>query len=242
MKTANSVLTTSLVIVLAATAHAVNPIGIPANYQLLFSEDFQSTNAASRFVYTDPAAWTVSEMNGRRSLELKQQSNYQPTFRSPVNIALIAHQQFGDFILEVDLLQTSKEYGHRDLCLFYGFQSPTQFYYTHIATKADDHAHNCFLVQNAPRTKIARETTAGFDWGQGVWHKVRLERKASDGTIRVWVDDLSKPMMSAENQVLGPGWVGFGSFDDTGKVSNIRIWGPNSEPKTAPPFPRAATK
>ena len=135
MRTPNSVFTTSLVIALAAGAQAANPIGIPENYQLLFSEDFQSTNAASRFVYTDPAAWTVSEMSGRRSLELKQQSNYQPTVRSPVNIALIAHQQFGDFILEVDLLQTSKEYGHRDLCLFYGFQSPTQFYYTHIATK-----------------------------------------------------------------------------------------------------------
>ena len=29
-----------------------------------------------------------------------------------------------DFVLEADLLQTGRQYGHRDLCLFFGFVSP----------------------------------------------------------------------------------------------------------------------
>lgn len=224
----------------------VEPLGSPPeiapNYHLLYKQDFTSTNAWKDFVFSDPKAWKISEGNGKRALELVQQSEYTPPFRSPVNLALIANQVFGDFVLEADLLQTSKEYGHRDMCLFYGFQSPTRFYYTHIATKADDHAHNCFVVKDAPRSKIAKETTPGFDWGQGVWHHVRLERKASDGIIRVWVDDMTKPIMSAEDKSFGAGWVGFGSFDDTGKVARIRIWGTQAKQQRVPDFPQTPAK
>jgi hypothetical protein len=146
-----------------------------------------------------------------------------------VNIALIVDKVFSDFVLEVDLIQTGKEYGHRDMCLFFGFQSPTNYYYTHIATAADDHAHNIFVVNNAPRTKIAKETTKGVNWGLGVWHKVRLERNVAAGTIKVYFDDLTKPIMIAEDKTFITGQIGFGSFDDTGMVDNIRIWGPAVE-------------
>src|SRR5881628_2802121 len=89
--------------------------------------------------------------------------------------------------------------------------------------KPDDHAHNVFIVKNAPRTKIAKETTKGVNWGLNVWHKVRLERKLSDGTIKVFFDDLAKPIMVAEDKTFGAGRIGFGSFDDTGRLDNIRI-------------------
>ena len=128
---------------------------------------------------TDPGAWRIADTNDQRALELVRQSKYKPVVRSPVNIALIADKLFTDFILEVDLIQTGNEYGHRDMCLFYGFQNPTNFYYTHVATAADPNAHNVFIVENAPRTNIAKKTTKGVNWGLSVWHKVRLERKAS---------------------------------------------------------------
>ena len=129
------------------------------------------------------------------------------------------------------MIQTGREYGHRDMCLFFGFQEPSKFYYAHIATAADDHAHNVFIVKDAPRTKIAKETTKGVNWGLEVWHKVRLERKASDGSIKVYFDDLTKPIMVAEDKTFASGYIGFGSFDDTGKVDNIKIWGPVVETK-----------
>src|SRR5690606_30996424 len=59
---------------------------------------------------TGKAAWKVSGEGAGRALELPQQSRYQPPVRSPVNIALLADRQFGGFILEVDLLQTGREY------------------------------------------------------------------------------------------------------------------------------------
>ena len=164
-------------------------------------------------------------------MELATQSDYKPIVRSPFNIALIADRVFEDFVLEADLIQTGREYGHRDMCLFFGFQRPTNFYYAHIATAADEHAHNIFIVNGQPRTNIAKKTTKGVNWGLGVWHKVRLERKLADGSIRVFFDDMREPIMIAEDKTFGAGYVGFGSFDDTGMVDNIKISGNKVEKK-----------
>jgi hypothetical protein len=136
--------------------------GAPRNHRLLY-ETFQTESAAADFVMTDPKAWRISREEGRGALELFTQSKYSPAVRSPVNIALIRDRVLSDFVLEVELVQTGKEYGHRDMCLFFGVQSSTNFYYTHLASAADDHAHNIFIVHGASRTKIAQETTTGVD-------------------------------------------------------------------------------
>lgn len=219
-----------------AVGAAEKPQGLPTSYQLLYEQTFESPDALQGFVMSDPAAWRISKTNSQSGLELVRQSKYKPAVRSPVNIALIGNKMFGDFTLEADLMQTGREYGHRDMCLYFGFQNPTNFYYVHIATAADPHAHNIFAVTNAPRIAIAKETTKGVNWGLGIWHKVRLERKAKDGTINVYFDDMSKPIMRAEDKTFASGYIGFGSFDDTGMVDNVRIWGPSVEHKATPVF------
>jgi hypothetical protein len=201
----------------------------PTSWTLQYEQRFLSAAALEDFVMTDPSAWLFAPGTPQGALELAQQSRYSPPVRSPVNIALIADRQFGDFVLECDLLQTGREYGHRDMCLFFGLQNPTNFYYVHLATAADDHAHNIFIVKNAPRTKIAKRTTSGVDWGLNIWHRVRLERKIDEGLIKVWYDDLSEPIMIAEDSTFASGHIGFGSFDDTGRIANIRIWAPRMD-------------
>jgi hypothetical protein len=219
-------------ILLKCPVHAAeSPAGEGA--KLLYDQDFQKPDALKDFVMTDPGAWKIAVTNDERALALTRQSQYKPAVRSPVNIALIADKVFTDFVMEVDLIQTGREYGHRDMCLFFGVQNPTNFYYAHIATAADPNAHNIFVVTNAPRKNIARETTKGVNWGLGVWHKVRLERDTKSGTINVYFDDMSKPIMSAQDKSLGGGHIGFGSFDDTGMIDKIRIWGPNVSTKKA---------
>ncbi len=225
----------------AATALAAeNPAGIPTDYKLVYSQDFEKPEAIKDFTFSDPSAWKVTAGDKGNSLELTKQSNYKTSVRSPFNIALIGDKVIGDFVLEADLIQTGKEYGHRDMCLFFGFTAPAKFYYTHIATKADPNAHNVFIVNEAPRKNFAKETTQGVNWGLNIWHKVRLERKGA--TIKVYFDDLAKPIMLAEDATFPKGHVGFGSFDDTGKVDNIKIWAPAAEEKKVAPFPKAATK
>jgi hypothetical protein len=218
-------------------------IPLPQGYKLLYEQRFDRPAAAlQEFVMTDPSAWRISKTDQQSALELVTQSRYQPPVRSPVNIALIADKAFGDFVLEADLTQTGREYGHRDMCLFFGVQSPTNFYYAHIATAADPNAHNVFIVNGKPRTNIARHTTGGVKWGSGVAHKVRLERNAATGSIKVFFDDLSEPIMMAEDKTFASGFVGFGSFDDTGLVDNVRIWGPSVEARKTEFFRRPPSK
>jgi hypothetical protein len=208
----------------SAVGADVKPLPSAAPLKLVYASTDAGALETSRWVFSDPTAWRVLKENDTSSLELTNQSNYKPLVRSPFNIALLSNLAVGSFTLEAELLQTSREYGHRDLCVFFGFKSPTEFYYLHLATAADNNAHNIFLVNKKPRAPIATETTKGVEWGQNIWHKVRIERRIEDGSVAVFFDDMKKPIMKARDQTFTKGLVGFGSFDDTGRFRNIRLY------------------
>lgn len=65
----------------------------------------------------------------------------------------------GDFVLDTKMLSTIKDYNHRDLCLFFGYQDPAHFYYVHLGKKTDDHANQIFIVDGSDRKKISTMTT-----------------------------------------------------------------------------------
>ncbi|MSU26622.1 MAG: hypothetical protein EXS27_01755 [Pedosphaera sp.] len=212
---------------------------LPAGYKLLYEQNFTKPDALKDFVFSDPSAWRLAKEKDKPGLELHKQSAYKPEHRSPLNIALIADKVFGDFVLEVELLSTKKPYPHQDMCLFFGFTGPMGYYYNHIAVGADPNAHNVFIVNNAPRKNIAKETTKGITWGEREWHKVRAERDTQAGTYKVFFDDFSKPIMLAEDKTFLKGHIGFGSFDDVGMVTSIKVWGPSVEAKKTEFFKRA---
>jgi len=200
--------------------------------KVVYSQGFDDPASIQDFEFTTPAKWLWSDKgNSGGALEFLGPGDYSPKVRSPIVIGLLSDRMFGDFILEVDLLQTGKEYGHRDMCIFYNFQDPSHFYYTHIASAADPHAHNIFIVNGQPRTAIAAKTTKGVEWGSGIWHKVRIERKLADGSIKVFYDDMSKPIMTAVDKTFGCGYIGFGTFDDSGRIDNIKIYAPEMREK-----------
>lgn len=204
---------------------------IPKGYKLQYAQDFQKPESLKDFLFTDPKAWKVSQEGDNTALELFGKSKYEPKHRSPFNIALLADRVFGDFVLDVELQSTVKPYPHQDMCLFFGFEATNKFYYTHMAVKpdpikAESHAHDIFIVNDAPRLAIAKEVSNGVTWGDKTWHKVRVERKLSDGSIKVYFDDMEKPIMTGADKTFGAGYIGFGSFDDLGKVDNIKIYAP----------------
>ena len=221
-------------LILAATiAFAAAAAGEPPKEMkglpLVFSDDFEK--GADNWVQTDPAAWKIIEDEGDHSYSLFQQSKYEPPFRSPLNIARVKDLDVTDFVVDVRMKQTGKEYGHRDMCLFFGYQDPAHFYYVHLATKADEHANSIFLVNNAERVSIAQARTTGTDWGTG-YHTVRIERDTAKATIAVYFDDMTKPVMTTTDKTFVHGGMGFGSFDDTGNIDDVQIWAkPAGEPK-----------
>ena len=224
----------SVCLAVAQAAQAIDkPEGVPADYKLLYAQDFSQPTAIKDFVMADPKAWVIAQTNGAGALELITQSHYNPPVRSPFNLAVIADRVFGDFVMDVELTSTIPENPHRDMCLSFAMSSATQFYYAHLASTADGKAHhNIFIVNDQPRTNIANLTTSGVKWGSASTpHKIRLEHNTASGDIKVYFDDFTKPVLAAQDKTLKSGCIGFGSFDDAGKIANIRIWGPSMESK-----------
>lgn len=201
------------------------------DYKVVYEQDFSDKNAAKDFQFSDPDAWKMGKDGDEQFLELFGKSKYKPRAGaySPLNIALMTRHKVRDFVLDLELQQTGKEYGHRDMCVFYGFGDRAKFYYTHIASKTDDRAHNVFIVNDKPRTKISHATTAGHKWSDGGWHNVRIVRDVDSGKIEVYVDDMSKPIMKATDKTFEWGYVGIGSFDDTGRVRKMKLRAPASK-------------
>ena len=199
-------------------------------FSLIYEQDFEDNEAISGFVFSDPGPWFLTSGKEKGlALEFAGRGDYQPRVRSPLIIGLIDNLILGDFVLEADILQTGREYGHRDMCVFFGFQDSTRFYYVHMASSADQNAHNVFVVNDLPQTNIARETTDGIRWIDDNWHHVRLERLTENGSIKVYFDDMDTPIMVADDNTFQHGYIGFGSFDDSGKIDNIRIWAKDSK-------------
>ena len=190
---------------------------------LVFEADFEAGDTTG-WTFTDPAAWTIGKVEDQRVLELNAASDYEPEVRSPLNIAWIEGLDLDDFVLDVDLRSTTPDYGHRDLCLFFGKQDASHFYYVHLGKEADPHAHSIFLVDGAPRVSIAQDRTDGTPWTDD-WHHVRVVRKAESGLIAVYFDDMETPIMTSTDSTFEHGGLGVGSFDDTGQFDSIRIWG-----------------
>lgn len=210
----------------------------PAN--LRFEEDFENETSLERFVFASPEHWQRVRAGDRWALEHRHAASaYQPPHRSPHNIALIADQKVASFVLEFEAQQTGRDYGHRDACVFFNFIDPKHYYYAHIATQSDPHAHQIFTVNDAPRTKITTIGTSGFDWGPvDRWHKVRVVRDLPSGLIEVYVDRMDEPILRASDATHGAGYVGFGSFDDSGRVTNVRLYASDAQQERAPMFKR----
>jgi len=233
----------------ASTEEAPPPFG--SEWELVYSQDFSEGSALKEFSFSDHRAWRWSPPVTSRNLpptvavpgalELAGESFYRAKHRSPHCIALLHGRVYQSFILEADLMQTGAEYGHRDLCLFFGFQNPETFHYVHMASTPDDRAHNIFIVDGAPRVKTSPVSARGVEWGTDVWHKVRLERDVEAGTTKIYFDDMQTPVLSAKNETLNWGLVGFGSFDDTGRFADVKIWAPEKVaalPNASDPFSR----
>ena len=189
---------------------------------LVYRDDFE--HGADHWEPTDAKAWKIAERDGNRVFSLHRQSQYKPPHRSPVNIALLKDVSLGDFVLEARVRSTIRDYGHRDMCLFFGYQDPSHFYYVHLGKKTDDHANQIFIVNAAPRTKISLKTTAGTDWDDA-WHDVKIVRRTTGGTIEIYFDDMKTPIMVAKDKTFLWGRVGLGSFDDTGDWDDVQIHG-----------------
>lgn len=196
---------------------------------LLYRADFED-GKVDAWAPADAKAWRIEEDNGNKVLAQFKHIEVKTPVRSPFNRSVIKDLVVGDLVLDVKLKSTTRDYPHRSLCLFFGYQDPAHLYYVHFGQKTDDHANQIFIVNNEPRKKISTETTPGTPWDNN-WHHARIVRKVESGVIEVYFDDMAKPVMKAVDKTFTWGEVGVGSFDDTGVFDEVLVYGK----KTAKP-------
>lgn len=196
----------------------------------VFREDFEK--GADRWEPFDKAVWKVKKTDrGNVFSQCEKKSSYKPPHRSPVLIALAKDVAVSDFVLDVKALSTHADYGHRDMCVVFGYQDASHFYYVHFGKQADDHANQIFIVDGAARKKISTKSTDGTAWDEK-WHHVRIVRKVEPGSIEVFFDDLKTPVMTATDKKFTHGRIGLGSFDDTGDWDDVILRGNKVEKKS----------
>ena len=210
---------------------------------LIHADDFEAADALDAWLPSQPDRWRITdtESDQGKALHLLGVSKaYHPPHRSPHSILLLKDKVVGDFTLtaKVKTLQTSR--GHRDMCVFFGWQDPARFYYVHLGEKQDRNSSQIFIVKDAPRTPITKVNPGGIPWRDDTWHDVKLVRKVGDGTIELYFDDMEKPAKSAVDRTFAWGMVGLGSFDDLGMWDDVRINGVAVEGQAPEVFEPAA--
>lgn len=211
-------------LLIAAVAAAEGP---GATWPILFQDDFENPTL-ELWEPADPNAWRLVKLDRGQVANQFEQSKVETPVRSPFNRSVVKDVIAGDFQLDVDLQTTARDYPHRSLCLFFGYQDPAHMYYVHFGQKTDDHANQIFIVNAEPRKKISTKTTDGTPWDDK-WHHARIVRKVSDGTIEIYFDDMQTPVMTAVDKTFTWGQVGIGSFDDTGNFDNFVLRGMKAE-------------
>lgn len=205
---------------------ATKPEGVPADYQLFIDQSFADAASLADLRFADPQDWVHQTTDG--GYVETTGSSYAPPHASPHTLAVFYAQKFGAFVLDLEVMQTNPSGGHRDFCIAWGMENPSRFYYAHVAEAHDGVSHNIHIVLDADRTAITKTNTPGFDWGSNVWRKLRVTRSAT-GDMAVYGEGSAQPILTASDTRLGAGYIGIGSFDDKGRVRNVKLWAPSSD-------------
>jgi hypothetical protein len=193
---------------------------------LLAASDFEKGQAEG-WRPNDPAHWGVVGKDGTIVYELAA-AGEQGRVRAPTSWSVWAGYDVTSFEFTGRMkCYTDPAVPGRDMCVFFHFQDPTHFYYVHFSGESAD-VHNIIgLVNGADRVKINAEPagTSVARMTDRAWHEFKVVCDAGSGEIRAYLDDMTKPVLTARDRTLGHGLVGVGSFDDTGCFDGLSLRG-----------------
>jgi acetyl esterase/lipase len=77
------------------------------------------------------------------------------------------------------------------------------------------------IVNNEPRRPLTDNKNL-VPWDDQ-WHEVKLVRNSVAGTIAIYFDDMTQPIMSTSDKTFAKGRVGIGSFDDMNEFDDVKV-------------------
>lgn len=203
-------------VLLAVGIHVA--VALPAQAQVLRP----SFDSAARLADWTPDGSGIFEVKDGMLVLVKAGVPAGP-IRRPAGLAILKSAPLGRLTFEVDVRSPQPlDLLVRDVNIVIGWQSPTRFYYIHLAGKTDDVHNGIFLVNDADRKRLDRPTSPPQLRDQA-WHHVRVERDPASGRIAVYVDRSAAPVLEATDTTLPSGRVGLGSFDETAEFRNVVV-------------------
>lgn len=169
--------------------------------------------------------WDIRPEGDESRLVLVRPGVQRPPLRRPSQFVLLKGEPWWDVTIEADIktLRPDSVTG-RDICVIFGYRDDTHFYYAHLCSDSNGTTHNVIVkVEGNTRRPIMRERRPPVRL-TSAWHRVRVTH-ASDGEIKVYLDDMDTPLMTARDEDYPVGRVGLGSFDDPAMFGNVRVSG-----------------
>jgi hypothetical protein len=192
-----------------------------AQTKIILKPNLKTSKDIAKWTLDGSGKWKISE----GELILYKAGVPSGPIRRPSALAILKSRPFTDVIVDAEIKsEVDTSIIHRDLEIVIGYQSPSRFYYVHLAGTTDKVHNGIFIVDNADRRRL--------DSGKGKpqlkdksWHHVKVVRNVKTGEIEVYTNNSYKPVLEAIDKTLLFGKVGVGSFDDTGFFKDILIKG-----------------
>jgi hypothetical protein len=183
--------------------------------------DLGAPDALNQFTLDGSGTWEVKD----KMLVLTKAGTPGGPIRRPAALAVLKSDPLTKATVEVEMRSTApEEVKNRDLEIIFGYESPSRFYYVHLAGITDPNHNGIFLVDNKDRRRIDDGTTPP-QLKDREWHRVRLVRDGASGRIDIFVDGSKQPVLRATDTTIASGRVGLGSFDDTGEFRSFAVTG-----------------
>lgn len=198
---------------------AVTPIA--ARQAATVRPSLSKASDIAQFTLDGSGAWEIRDS----LLVLAKAGTPAGAIRRPSALAILKSAPFLRVTIDAQIRSTAPVDTHeRDLEFIFGYQSPSRFYYVHLAGILNDVHNGIFLVADADRKRIDPGKTPAQLVDQD-WHDVRVVRDGSTGAIQVFTNGGKTPVMEATDKTWPTGQVGVGSFDDTGEFRRIVVTG-----------------
>lgn len=169
--------------------------------------------------------WHQVELPDRGGILELSETGKPPTkpIRKPANILLAPTPALGAFAIEFEAKTLAPEIKGADIAVFFGYQDADHFYYAHICNDVNP-VHQ--VIMKVEGSKAVRNTIHLEEKPVAAltdqWQKIRITRSA-EGRVEVFVDDMEKPTLTAEDTEWLSGRIGIGSFNDAAQFDKIKL-------------------
>ncbi|WP_372795707.1 hypothetical protein [Pontiella sp.] len=174
--------------------------------------ELKLAESRDQLTFLNSESWKTGEVMGRAALILDVPGAQRPPVRRPGEFALLKSEHpVREFTVAAATLMP-EQIKYRDICLIFGYQDDTHFYYAHVSSYRDEKHNVIMRVEGDQRMRINREADPEPRLSND-WKTVRVVQSAN-GFIAVYVDDMETPLLTAQDRTYPAGKIGFGAFDD----------------------------